>query len=501
MSKEIRILHLEDSQSDAMLVEWALKKSNLRYELLLVTNKNDFRAALHDFNPDIIISDHSLPSFSSIEALQMLKDAGKSIPFVLITGTVSEEFAVSIIKQGATDYLLKDRLQRLPEAIQSAIRSWNAEKERLKYFETVTKNENKFRALIENISDGIILVNEDGALIYQSPSEERISGYRNDEIAGRTIFDFIYPADLPKAEEFFQAVYANPGSTRSQQYRILHKTGQPVWVESTITNKLADPHINAIIINYRDITERKRSEEEALRLIEDLKKKNNDLRQFAYIVSHNLRAPIAKIQGLSTMLMDSVPAEDTHDLYEYITNEVNNLDQVVTDINAIITAGESENLEKEYVHFETIYSHVMQTMEHELKTCNASVIRNFSEAPGIFSVKSYIHSIIYNLLSNAVKYRSETVPLQIELSTLQIPGFICLNVKDNGSGIDMNKHKHHIFGLYKRFHSQAIEGKGVGLNMVKTQVESLGGRIEVESAPGIGSVFSVYFKSQESPVQ
>jgi signal transduction histidine kinase len=110
----------------------------------------------------------------------------------------------------------------------------------------------------------------------------------------------------------------------------------------------------------------------------------------------------------------------------------------------------------------------------------------------MITVKSYLYSIMYNLLSNAIKYRSSEVPLTIHLNTLQDKDNICLSVKDNGMGIDMKKHGDKIFGLYNRFHGKKIEGKGIGLNLVRAQAESLGGKVEVGSTVNHGSTFKIF---------
>ena len=129
MSKRLKILHLEDLPADAELVSRELKKAGIEGQELLINNKNDFVEALKSFSPDIILSDHSLPSFDSHEALRILKKTGMHIPFILVTATVSEEYAVNIMKEGAIDYVLKDRLQRLPSAILSAIEKSETENE------------------------------------------------------------------------------------------------------------------------------------------------------------------------------------------------------------------------------------------------------------------------------------------------------------------------------------------------------------------------------------
>jgi signal transduction histidine kinase len=132
MEKKLRILILEDVEEDAVLIDWALKKEKIAYSRLRVDTQIEFIAALDDFNPDIILSDHSLPQFNSTEALKICKQKKNNVPFILVTGAVSEEFAVNSLKQGANDYILKSNLSRLPAAIEQALRQHQYEGERKK---------------------------------------------------------------------------------------------------------------------------------------------------------------------------------------------------------------------------------------------------------------------------------------------------------------------------------------------------------------------------------
>jgi signal transduction histidine kinase len=127
MKNKLKILHLEDLPDDADLVRMRIKKAGLHCEIRLVDNRESFIQALNEFKPHIILSDHSLPSFDSHEALSIIKQWELNIPFILVTATVSEEYAVSIIKEGAADYILKDRLQRLPNAIEKAMEKQQTE--------------------------------------------------------------------------------------------------------------------------------------------------------------------------------------------------------------------------------------------------------------------------------------------------------------------------------------------------------------------------------------
>src|SRR5450432_2572761 len=127
MTKKIKILHLEDVEIDADLVSRMLKKGNIEAEILVVDNKEAYVQALIEFAPDVVLSDHTLPSFNSKEALNIFLQSGIKIPFILVTATISEEYAVWVIKAGANDYILKDHLERLPEAIINSLEKNEAE--------------------------------------------------------------------------------------------------------------------------------------------------------------------------------------------------------------------------------------------------------------------------------------------------------------------------------------------------------------------------------------
>lgn len=132
MEQLLKILHIEDNEADAGLVNHALRNGGLNFVIKIVETRSEFEQALSEFKPDVILSDHSLPQFNSMEALSVFKSSRSDIPFILITGSVSEEFAVKSIKQGADDYILKSSLIRLPNAIRHAIRAKKSEQEKAK---------------------------------------------------------------------------------------------------------------------------------------------------------------------------------------------------------------------------------------------------------------------------------------------------------------------------------------------------------------------------------
>jgi two-component system CheB/CheR fusion protein len=181
MTSNLKILHLEDMENDAALVQRELKNANIKCEVLLVDNKKDFIAEVKNFCPDVILADHTLPFFNSLEALKIIKDSGKKIPFILVTATVSEEYAVSVMKEGADDYILKDRLARLPNAVLNAIEKYRAEAQQQKLSNEVAESQKKYQVIIENSMNAFLLTNSNGDILDSNNAACKMFGYTKEE--------------------------------------------------------------------------------------------------------------------------------------------------------------------------------------------------------------------------------------------------------------------------------------------------------------------------------
>jgi PAS domain S-box-containing protein len=265
MQKKVRIIHLEDTSSDAELVVMQLEKSGMAFEYMLVSQSKEFEDAIQNFNADIILSDHSLPSMSSADAFRILKDSGREIPFILVTAAVSEEFAVSMIKAGIDDYLLKDKLHLLPNAINTALNKALSEKNRQEHLRALIRQEKKFRALLENSYESISLADKNLNIIYRSPSAVRVTGYTPEELDSASLFDRTHPEDIDHLRHLFAQSLKSPDISIKGNFRVKHKNGNYIWLNTTISNLLSDDNVNAIVINYRDVTENKTYEAELLR--------------------------------------------------------------------------------------------------------------------------------------------------------------------------------------------------------------------------------------------
>lgn len=226
----------------------------------------------------------------------------------------------------------------------------------------------------------------------------------------------------------------------------------------------------------------------------ELVEQNNDLLQFSYTVSHNLRGPVASLLGLLHLAQREQVTEEMKIILDHLEQSADSLDITIKDLNSIIDLRNTLSKERQLVFLPVEMEHVRVMLKKEIETHQALIETDFTNGEILYSVKPYVSSILYNLVSNAIKYRDTSRKTIVKISSHKADEFLRIDVADNGLGIDTVKFKEKLFGMYKRFHSHT-EGKGLGLYLVKLQAESLGGKIEVQSEPGVGTTFSVYLKA------
>ncbi|MBL7932588.1 MAG: PAS domain S-box protein [Bacteroidia bacterium] len=368
----------------------------------------------------------------------------------------------------------------------------------------VVQNEKRFRALIEKSTDMKTLTSVDGNFVYASPSVWKTFGYKENEVINKPAHEFFHPDDQITLARKRAAVLGEPGASFTFQFRLKHKNGTWIWCEGTLTNMLHEQAINALVSNFTDISERKAAEEQKEKLskerehmLSDLMTHSKNLEQFAYMVSHNLRSPVAQIMGISNILKGNLSDPERLKSQEFMYKAVERLDAVVKDLNKIleIRSGVAENKE------EVIFSEILKDISiaiHDTIEKERVKIETDLQVGTIKSVKSYIYSIFYNFITNSIKYRSPGRKPVIKISSKKQGENIVITFSDNGLGLDLKKYGDKIFGLYARFHEN-IGGKGIGLFMVKTQIESMGGHISVTSALDEGTEFTVVLP--EKPVR
>ncbi|MHA6250236.1 PAS domain S-box protein [Pontibacter sp. CAU 1760] len=368
--------------------------------------------------------------------------------------------------------------------------------DRKKAEQEITEAKNLLQKTIENIPEIIFAAKPDLSIIYISPQCEQITGYPETEFIGESNYwmQAVHSTEnLPLVQRVLPELLA--GKAQEYEMRLTDSVGRIRWLLLRMSPETGlSEGVTQIYGSASDMTAYKEAETRQQELSKQLMKQNLNLQQFAYIVSHNLRAPIANILGLTSIYnRDDANAPINKKVVDNLVKSTNLLDSTIRDLNDILTIRSEVEAEYEHVEFNCLMQDVLDMLKLNVKHCELELSYDFSAAPSVNTVRSYAKSILQNLLSNAIKYKFPDRKPIINVYTLKVNNYICLRVEDNGLGIDLEKQKNNIFGLYKRFH-KGIEGKGIGLHLVKTQVEMLGGKVTVDSIPQKGTTFSVYFK-------
>ena len=310
-----------------------------------------------------------------------------------------------------------------------------------------------------------------------------------------TWLDIVHPDQRKMMLDYFVNEVIGKRQKFDKEYKIVRVSDQTErWVHGFGSLKYNDKdELTTMVGAIVDITASKKADEERNEMLADIVLRNKDLEQFSYIISHNLRSPVANIIGITDLLAsEDGLTEKEGQIVAMLSKSVNKLDEVITDINYVLQVKHQVNEKKEPVKLSDLLADINISIDSLLKSEDVQIISDFSAVNEIISIKSYFYSILFNLISNSIKYRRPGVHPVIEIRSAIKDGHVELTIRDNGLGIDLAKRGAQVFGLYKRFHSH-VEGKGMGLFMVKTQVEVLGGKITVESEVNKGTIFHIVF--------
>ncbi len=379
---------------------------------------------------------------------------------------------------------------RMIGAIQD-ITKQKEEEQRLKLLETVI-TQTKDSVIITESND---VENEMPKIVFVNPAFTKMTGYNAEEVVGKSALVFMNKFSvrndikklaeaLKKKEEF---------SFESLNKR---KNKEQYWVNISmipITDK-DNQHSHWISIQ-RDISIEKEREKEREQLISELTQNNKDLKQFSYITSHNLRAPLSNLTGLLN-LIDDIPIEN-EELKEIIngfSKSTSQLNETINDLVNVIIIKDSPSIQKEDIIIKNIFENVFNQLSFLISLKKPIIKMELNDTQTINLNKSYIESILLNLMTNSLRYLDPNRQLKIWIGSKKTTTETTLTFKDNGIGIDLERNRDKIFGLYQRFHDYP-DSKGLGLYLVKSQVESMGGTISVESQVGLGTTFTIVFKN------
>lgn len=379
---------------------------------------------------------------------------------------------------------------RMIGAIQD-ISKQKEEEQRLKLLETVI-TQTKDSVIITESND---VENEVPKIVYVNPAFTKMTGYNSKEVIDKSALVFMNKFSVrSEIKKLAEALKKKEDFT----FEVLNKrkNKEEYWANITmipITNK-DNQHSHWISIQ-RDISYEKEREKEREHLISELTQNNKDLKQFSYITSHNLRAPLSNLTGLLNLVED-IPIEN-EELKEIITGfskSTAQLNETINDLVNVIIIKDSPSIQKEEITIKNIFENVFNQLSFLISLKKPIIKMDLNDTKTISLNKSYIESILLNLMTNSLRYLDPKRQLKINISSKKNNTETILTFKDNGIGIDLERNKDKIFGLYQRFHDYP-DSKGLGLYLVKSQVESMGGTIAVESQVGVGTTFTIKFKN------
>jgi PAS domain S-box-containing protein len=369
----------------------------------------------------------------------------------------------------------------------------------------------RYQAMIEHSSDALVLARPMmGGIWYASPAMERVLGYTVEDLRGREVMELVHPETLDTAIKLRAELLRSPGKVSVDELRMLHKDGSWRWVELTRTNLLEEPSVGAVVMNFRDIDERKHAEAERARLEQRLRQaeKMEAVGRLAGGIAHDFNNILGGILGYAEMLAESAPPGSP--LKRYADNVLTGASRASGLVEQILSYSRSQRGQRVPVDLDGIVAETLELVRGSL----APVITLEAELPPaplyVVGDETQLHQVTMNLCTNAIHAMGEGGTLRLRLepadvaaertlahTTLRAGAYARLTVEDTGSGMDEAT----LARVFEPFFTTKEIGKGtgLGLSLVYGIVTDSGGAIDVTSAPGRGSRFAIYLPRVDTP--
>ncbi len=484
-------LLVEDNPLDAELVVRELERDGFEVSSDVAQTEEQFKQRITARRYDVILADYSLPQWRGMEALEIVRKQGLDIPVILVTGSLGDVNAVECIKRGVTDYVLKDKLARLPASVRRAIRERCLRQQHKQAEEALRQSQGQLEAIIQTAMDAIITIDEQQRIVLFNIAAERMFGYSAADARGQSLDRFI-PSRFRSAHGNQIRAFGLSHTTRRKMDALgvlygLRADGSEFPAEISISQlELKGSKLYTAIV--RDITERKRSEEELARKAADLARSNRDLEQFAYVASHDLQEPLRMVASYTQLLAERYRGKLDENADKYIAYAIEGalrMQALIQDLLAFSRVGRDAS-GCQPTDCNAVFDEAQQNLQVAIQESHASITHD--PLPVVTADRSQLVQLFQNLIGNAIKFRG-TEPPAISVSAEQQAGGWTFAVSDNGIGI-APEHREVIFVIFQRLHTRVeYSGNGVGLAICKKIVEQHGGRIWVDSGVGRGSIF------------
>jgi PAS domain S-box-containing protein len=472
----------EQEESHARIAD-ALHFQGLNCNCILSKDTSSLFTALQNNKVDIILFAIHSKSISGFHALEISNSLSLRVPFIVLCDTGVEEEIIDLMKAGADDYVLFGDIRRLFYSIRAMINKYEFIREKQKLDQTIIESEKAYRLLAENLTDMITRHDLRGVYNYVSASSYSLLGFLPEELIGKLSLDFLHPDDRERIEKEYRAFIASGEGVYTASYRYRSQQGKYIWIEST--NKFTygtDAVPDGIISTSRDISDRKNFE---LKLEEKIR----ELDTFIYRSSHDLKGPLASLQGLINVAKTEIKDATSLQYFAMVDRSVKHLDTLLMDLlNITRIAQGSLNLVSIDLN-DTIISSI-KSFDHLPFYTEIDWRLELENQVNVVLDKALLNNIVHNLIINAIKYHDKAKPNPyIRVVLKDIGDYIDLRIEDNGEGIP-EELQMHVFDMFFRGNTRS-SGTGLGLYIVKNAVEKMGGSIALQSNHGEGSKFQI----------
>tara|TARA_R110000868_G_scaffold20539_4_gene86859 strand:+ start:4222 stop:7293 length:3072 start_codon:yes stop_codon:yes gene_type:complete len=290
---------------------------------------------------------------------------------------------------------------------------------------------------------------------------------------------------------------ANKGNFDTREWTYVKKNGTQFPVQLTVTPIKADGLITGYLGIAVDISSLKNAEKEIQSLLQVTKGQNERLKNFAHIVSHNLRSHSGNIAMMLDLLEYEYPDLKENEFILLLDKASNNLKETIEHLNEVVLMNNSINENLQNLNLNDYLQTVLKSVSVITSTSNVTIQNKIDPNIVIQGIPAYLESILLNFITNGIKYSSNERESFIKMYCELEGEFVVLHIEDNGIGIDLKKNRAKIFGMYKTFHNNT-DARGIGLFITKNQVEALGGEIKVNSELNKGTQFKIYFKNEKN---
>jgi len=487
----IKILLVEDNASDAHLFRELVRSSaasGLKLEHVPCLKAALERVSNDHF--DVVLLDLTLPDEQGLATVKRMRAGASNVPIVVLTGLEDEDMAGKSLRAGAQDYLVKGSVDG-----DLLVRSMRYATERGRAVEALERREEHYRSLIENSLDLVSILNFDGTIRYASPSHERILGYALDELVGQNALEFVHADDLSAIRE----ALARADASASMELRFRHKDGNWRVLESVGRNLASVPGVRGVVVNSRDITDRRRLEEQLHH-----SQRLEAVGRLAGGVAHDFNNLLMVISGYSQMLLDTMlPGDPARDDLEQIAKAAKRATDLTHQLLAFsrrhVTRPALINVNELMLDMERMLRRVMGE-DIEVVTELGPDLKNVQADPG------QIEQVILNIAVNARdampkggKFTIKTAALGVrdeigpEQAGLEASEYVMLSLADTGAGMDSRV----LARLFEPFFTTKEHGTGLGLSTSYGIIKRSGGDIRVESKPQCGTAFRIYLPAVE----